>query len=215
MNKLFETLPDYEGGYLRRAKQDEAESYKTESERIKKRIAAGAESLEDIIYDEQQKVAKAEIRAIFSSDVTARERAQGYWSAVELIKNSLSDSKPLLGGAQEQVLEKIKIEYEQYRREILSKSKEEIFASGEKNHYFDTIKDYFDTCSERTSDWEYEILNQHGKPLEFLYDNYINGTNNSLQSIGDISEYLDSFFESYARRDERISTQSGKRGAEM
>jgi hypothetical protein len=60
---------------------------------------AGAETLEDIIYDEQQKVAKAQLRASFTThNTTARAEAQGYWSAVELLRCCLTDSLPYKAG---------------------------------------------------------------------------------------------------------------------
>ena len=92
---IFATLKHYEKGFFKRACTAEALSYRTQSARIKERITAGAETLEDIIYDEQQRVAKAQLRASFTThDTAARAEAQGYWSAVELIRCSLTDSLP-------------------------------------------------------------------------------------------------------------------------
>ena len=93
---MFETLPNYERGFYGRAGKTEADSYRAESERIKARITAGTEPLEEIIWDEQQRAEKAQLRASFTDDGgAAAEKAQGYRCAVELIKSSLTDSKPL------------------------------------------------------------------------------------------------------------------------
>jgi len=100
--RMFPTLCNYESGFFGRADKIEADSYRAESKRIKDRLFVDAlplddsERIEDIIYEEQQKAAKAQLRASFTNDDgTAEKKAQGYWCAVEHIKCSLIDSKPL------------------------------------------------------------------------------------------------------------------------
>ena len=95
---IFETLPNYEKGFFGRAGAVEAAAYRKKSELIKARILSGKEDIADIIIDEQQKVAKALIRARFVDDNgKAALKAQGYWSALEQIQNAMGDSKPLKG----------------------------------------------------------------------------------------------------------------------
>jgi len=96
---IFKTLPNYEKGFFGRACEIEAESYRTETSRIKDRILAGFQLLEEIISEEQQAVTIKQLKALFTGDDgTAAKQAQGYWSAVELIKNCLTDSKPYREG---------------------------------------------------------------------------------------------------------------------
>ena len=94
---------------------------------------------------------------------------------------------------QDKLFEKLKSNYEQYERDLLSKPKEAIYENSYKTTILNEIMNYveFEEIDNTTCEYLLELSN----PLGWLYEEYLgNGSPNVYSVIESLFEYIQIFY---------------------
>ena len=89
-------------------------------------------------------------------------------------------------------------EYEELRKDILSKGNDEAFKESYKIHFFTELKDFLTSEENNLDDKEYEMLFRENVPiLSSLFDYYLKEEYSSIENYSEINNLVVSYNEKY------------------
>ena len=98
----------------------------------------------------------------------------------------------------EMVSHKVINEYEEFRKEVLSKGNDEAFKESYKIHFFTELKDFLTSEENNLDDKEYEMLFRENVPiLSSLFDYYLKEEYSSIENYSEINNLVVSYNEKY------------------
>ena len=116
----------------------------------------------------------------------AKQLAGGTWAAKEQEKDY-----------ENEVIESVKNEYEEFQTEMMSKSPQDVFNNNYKIHLYNEFSEVIQYGKEYLSDKEFEALYaDRGHILNSLFDDYIGSENYSVETYSDTALFIKDYCES-------------------
>lgn len=108
---------------------------------------------------------------------------------------------------EERLIRRLSDEYEEFRKEELSKSKEEIFDDASRINFYFEVYNYFLECGELDEEVT-KLLSHKDEPMAFLWDEYLSMDGASIGTWDDMDEFLTSVRDDYVDKD--TDTEEGR-----
>ena len=90
---------------------------------------------------------------------------------------------------EERLIRKLSDEYEEFKKEELSKSKDEIFDDASRINFYFEVYNYFLECGELDEEVT-KLLSSKDEPMSFLWDEYLSMDGASIGTWDDMDEFL-------------------------
>ena len=101
---------------------------------------------------------------------------------------------------EERLIRRLSDEYEEFRKDELSKSKEEIFDDASKINFYFEVYNYFLECGELDEEVT-KLLSSKDEPMAFLWDEYLSMDGTSIGTWDDMDEFLINVRDDYVDMD--------------
>ena len=90
---------------------------------------------------------------------------------------------------EERLIRRLSDEYEEFKKEELSKSKDEIFDDASRINFYFEVYNYFLECGELDEEVT-KFLSSKDEPMSFLWDEYLSMDGASIGTWDDMDEFL-------------------------
>ena len=99
---------------------------------------------------------------------------------IKLLENELRE---------ERLIRKLSDEYEEFRKDELSKTKDEVFDDASRINFYFEVYNYFLECGELDEEVT-KLLSSKDEPMAFLWDEYLSMDGTSIGTWDDMDEFL-------------------------
>ena len=108
---------------------------------------------------------------------------------------------------EERLIRRLSDEYEEFRKDELSKSKEEIFDDASRINFYFEVYNYFLECGELDEEVT-KLLSSKDEPMSFLWDEYLSMDGASIGTWDDMDEFLINVRDDYV--DQNMDMEEGR-----
>ena len=108
---------------------------------------------------------------------------------------------------EERLIRRLSDEYEEFRKDELSKSKEEIFDDASRINFYFEVYNYFLECRELDEEVT-KLLSSKDEPMSFLWDEYLSMDGASIGTWDDMDEFLINVRDDYV--DQNMDMEEGR-----
>ena len=140
----------------------------------------------------------------FKDGVRAREYYDEKVNAIRSVKANSTDHE-------EAVINSVLLEFDAYKKDLMTKPAKEAFENSYKTHLFSEFSEVIQYGKEYLSDKEFDALYEdRGHILNSLYDDYIDSENYSVETYSDTALFIKDYCESYYNEIYYPTTYYGK-----
>lgn len=140
----------------------------------------------------------------FKDGVRAREYYDEKVNAIRLVKANSPDHE-------EAVINSVLLEFDAYKKDLMTKPAKEAFENSYKTHLFSEFSEVIQYGKEYLSDKEFDALYEdRGHILNSLYDDYMDSENYSVETYSDTALFIKDYCEAYHNEIYYPTTYYGK-----